>query len=1126
MTTLVGGGGGAAASGRSGSAGSRRPASAGAGSSAGGGGGAPGSIIPGPPHGEGVSAEWFESFMFGDLPSFGNMQIMLWKAGPEATKEKEKEKEKEKKEERPRSSKGVAVAAAGDGIGSAGTMVASGLGAGDGSTTMSGTAVGTGTTSSGGGGVGESASGATTTANGGVGASNGPLSSFGGAKGTVFVGCVEVSLPNFRRGEWVEGWWPVYAHANAMGGNSLSTLSSLGLGMGAMGMGMGGMSGVGGVTGALVQIGEIKLKIKVDEEIILPSRAYKNVLDALEQRNYLDVLSDLETKLRIDHSLLSNHIVSLAVARNRLLRDIVQLAEREVANLSGSTNTLFRGNTVLTKTMETAMGWYGKSFLDASVGPIIRRMINENVEIEVDPSRLSSAGGGGFGSSSSKRPGTKDSFRPSTRDSYRPSTKESMIVIGGSKSVEYDSVQEQGIRLLEYWCNELWNHIYVVRTDCPVELRRLFGHIRMMVERRFGGADADADVPVPLPPRPGVPPHSTEMLPWQAISSFVFLRFLVPAILNPHLFGICPGMPSKGVVRSLTLLAKCTQSLANLNPGASQKEEYMRGIKGCLERNTVTMIDYLAFVSSVPDPFSPSANASSFLSGPDKHDRLHVINSLRERLTGAGNMIPTLYKDAIPLLPYALDVPKHLAILSSAVVRNARSGGGAAFMHAHRVEPGAANGDDGTGEWSLARFSSLCFDVEAQALKSVATLAQGAASAGAFGGTRTKRSTSVSSTWGTQQQPQPNGIHPSQSNQQLRSQQHLQPQQQQQATLASPVSGGSTSRGATPTGAPAPASSTNVSTTTPTQSSPSPWNTSAQSRRPTSVKSTSTPIVPQVSTPVTASSNRSHQWEGREVSKPSAMTASTMSGDGGKKKKSARPSTAPSAMSSTGPRPGGDEPFMQPDLSGRNRAMAPDASPSASFRYLPPDPSRQQEDGAGPDTPISPHGSSYGSRQAHGQGFQTIHRTESETYVAFHYPTSSSSSRFATVGATSSTGLKSSGPFIGGERKEKRERRSSFNRLRDMMKRPSTSSGHLSSATSPPSAYPGGHTWGEPEHSPHSSSGEDMSPMRSRPAAYSARRVDSIGNSSGEGYSASWKKEESGSGEPKKKRGIFGWLKK
>ena len=208
------------------------------------------------------------------------------------------------------------------------------------------------------------------------------------------------------------------------------------------------------------------------------------------------------------------------------------------------------------------MAWYGRAFLDASVGPIIRRMINENVEIEVDPSRLPSSS-----SSSSKRPSTKDSFR-TNRDSYRPGTQESLMMTGGGDE-KNKKLQEQGIRLLEYWCNEFWSQIYFVRMECPVELRRLFGHIRMMVERRFGVAGRRMEFD-PNDPTGTTRTMNTgagaDMLPWQAISSFVFLRFIVPAILNPHLFGIWPGMPPKGVIRSLTLLAKCTQSLANLNP--------------------------------------------------------------------------------------------------------------------------------------------------------------------------------------------------------------------------------------------------------------------------------------------------------------------------------------------------------------------------------------------------------------------------------------------------------------------------------------------------------------------------------------------------------------------------------
>jgi hypothetical protein len=55
-------------------------------------------------------------------------------------------------------------------------------------------------------------------------------------------------------------------------------------------------------------------------------------------------------------------------------------------------------------------------------------------------------------------------------------------------------------------------------------MRRLFEHIRKLVEVRYRIEDTDQN-----------------QLPLQSVSAFCFLRFIVPAILNPHLFGLCPG---------------------------------------------------------------------------------------------------------------------------------------------------------------------------------------------------------------------------------------------------------------------------------------------------------------------------------------------------------------------------------------------------------------------------------------------------------------------------------------------------------------------------------------------------------------------------------------------------------
>jgi len=139
-------------------------------------------------------------------------------------------------------------------------------------------------------------------------------------------------------------------------------------------------------------------------------------------------------------------------------------------------------------------------------------------------------------------------------------------------------------------------------------MRKLFEHIRQLVEQRY--------------PR-GNSIDSNSELPRQSVSAFCFLRFIVPAILHPHLFGLCSGLPDMPVQRSLTLIAKVIQSLANLNVMA-QKEEFMRGVKSFLEEKIPEMLDYILVVST-PSPKESSQQPS------EAHVRSRAIRALQER---------------------------------------------------------------------------------------------------------------------------------------------------------------------------------------------------------------------------------------------------------------------------------------------------------------------------------------------------------------------------------------------------------------------------------------------------------------------------------------------------------------
>ncbi|KAF8168097.1 Rho GTPase activation protein [Crassisporium funariophilum] len=424
------------------------------------------------------------------------------------------------------------------------------------------------------------------------------------------LGITRVSLANFRRGDAVEGWFPVVQS---------------------------------GTIGTEIQVGELRLKIRVDEEIILPYSAYSGLMTLCNSRNFLDWMTDLETRLKLKS--ISSHLMSIAVAKNVVVEQVQEYATREIANSSTSQSTLFRGNSTLTKVVELCMTWYGKAFLEASIGNVLRRLCAEKIAIEVDPMRSGKS--------------TKD--------------------------------VERNVEQLKYWCQEFWNQIYSVRAECPNEMRILFKTIRKLVEQRYR-------------PDPTAIENNSN-LRWQSVSAFCFLRFIVPAILHPHLFGLCPGLPSPPVQRSLTLIAKVIQRIANLNTTA-QKEPFMRGVQDFLKDSLPAMIDYIAVVST---PASETGVPNSG-DGMDRHDRLNVVNALRQRT----RKMTVLDREAVPILPHLLDIPKHLAIITSAVIRSSRD-----FNTRPRT------GDDGEDAIAAAvdEFCAKCFEVEEDALLRVSQLA-------------------------------------------------------------------------------------------------------------------------------------------------------------------------------------------------------------------------------------------------------------------------------------------------------------------------------------------------------------------------------------------------------------------
>ncbi|XP_036271883.1 RAS protein activator like-3 isoform X2 [Pipistrellus kuhlii] len=140
---------------------------------------------------------------------------------------------------------------------------------------------------------------------------------------------------------------------------------------------------------------------------------------------------------------------------------------------------------------------------------------------------------------------------------------------------------------LQSSCEEVFEDIIHSYDWFPAELRTVFSAWREACKAR--GSEA-------LGPR--------------LVCASLFLRLLCPAILAPSLFGLAPQHPAPTPARTLTLIAKVIQNLANRAP-FGEKEAYMGFMNSFLENHGPAMQHFLDQVAMVDVDAAPSGYQGS-----------------------------------------------------------------------------------------------------------------------------------------------------------------------------------------------------------------------------------------------------------------------------------------------------------------------------------------------------------------------------------------------------------------------------------------------------------------------------------------------------------------------------------
>lgn len=170
---------------------------------------------------------------------------------------------------------------------------------------------------------------------------------------------------------------------------------------------------------------------------------------------------------------------------------------------------------------------------------------------------------------------------------------------------------------------------------CRSELCILFQHIANTITSKY--------------------PQAPSSMKTTSISAFLFLRFFVPALLNPHFFGLTQSHPEPKSQRTLTLIAKTLQGMANMSKFGT-KEAYMAAMNPFIEENVSTFVDLIQLSSTPKEQYTPTWQ--------EKEYPLYS-HPLKKRAALSNKLV----RDGVPTLPNALDTSKDLALCAALVAR-------------------------------------------------------------------------------------------------------------------------------------------------------------------------------------------------------------------------------------------------------------------------------------------------------------------------------------------------------------------------------------------------------------------------------------------------------------------------
>ncbi|KAM8776991.1 ras GTPase-activating protein 4B isoform 1-T1 [Rhynchonycteris naso] len=296
-------------------------------------------------------------------------------------------------------------------------------------------------------------------------------------------------------------------------------------------------------------LGSLQLEVRMRDEMVLPSSCYQPLVQLLcrevklgtQGPGQLIPLIEEMTSTECRQEVATN-LLKLFLGQG-LAKDFLDLLFQLELSRTSETNTLFRSNSLASKSMESFLKVAGMRYLHSVLGPIIDKVFEEKKYVELDPSKVEV-----------KDVGCSGLHRPQTEA----------------------EVLEQSAQTLRAHLTALLSALCRSFRACPAVVRATFRQLFLRVRERF-------------------PSDQHENVPFIAVTSFLCLRFFSPAIMAPKLFHLRERHADSRTSRTLLLLAKAIQNVGNMDTLASRaKEVWMEPLQPTVRQGVAQLKDFIS----------------------------------------------------------------------------------------------------------------------------------------------------------------------------------------------------------------------------------------------------------------------------------------------------------------------------------------------------------------------------------------------------------------------------------------------------------------------------------------------------------------------------------------------------